>query len=107
MSAGDPIPYIPENQMNLSIGAQNGEWSIYATVNYVDAVCVRASCGIFEETDSSTTLDLAGHYKINDTTSVSFKLENATDSEDILGRQPYGARPNKSQTTSIGFRIKL
>jgi len=107
VSAGDPIPYIPENQMNLSIGAQNGEWSIYATVNYVDAVCVRASCGIFEETDSSTTLDLAGHYKINDTTSVSFKLENATDSEDILGRQPYGARPNKSQTTSIGFRIKL
>lgn len=107
VSTGDPIPYIPENQMNLSVGAQNGEWSIYATVSYVDAVCVRASCGIFEKTDSSTTLDLAGHYKINDTTSVSFKLENATDSEDILGRQPYGARPNKSQTTSIGFRIKL
>jgi len=107
VSAGDPIPYIPEHQANLSVGAQWSDWSAYATASYVDAVCVRASCGDFEKTDSSTTIDLAGHYQINETTSVSLKLENATDSEDILGRQPYGARPNKSRTASVGFRINL
>jgi Fe(3+) dicitrate transport protein len=107
VSAGDPIPYIPEHQANLSVGAQWSDWSVYATASYVDAVCVRASCGDFEKTDSSTTIDLAGHYQINETTSVSLKLENATDSEDILGRQPYGARPNKSRTASVGFRINL
>ena len=83
------------------------EWSVYVTASYVDAVCVRASCGDFEKTDASTTVDLAGHYQINETTSVSLKLENATDNEDILGRQPYGARPNKSRTASVGFRIEL
>ncbi len=107
VSAGDPIPYIPEHQATLSVGAQWSDWSVYATASYVDAVCVRAACGEFEKTDASTTVDLAGHYQITATTSVSFKLENVTDSEDILGRQPYGARPNKSRTASVGFRINL
>ena len=107
VSAGDPIPYIPEHQANLSVGVQWRDLSVYATASYVDAVCVRAACGEFEKTDASTTMDLAGHYQISATTSVSFKLENVTDSEDILGRQPYGARPNKSRTASVGFRITL
>mgnify|MGYP006079214483 FL=1 len=107
VSAGDPIPYIPEHQANLSVGTLWSDWSVYVTASYVDAVCVRASCGDFEKTDASTTVDLAGHYQINETTSVSLKLENATDNEDILGRQPYGARPNKSRTASVGFRIEL
>jgi Fe(3+) dicitrate transport protein len=48
VSAGDPIPYIPENQGQISIGLEANNWSAYVNAVYVDEVCVRASCGTFE-----------------------------------------------------------
>jgi Fe(3+) dicitrate transport protein len=33
------------------------------------------------------------------------KIENVTGEEDIMSRQPYGARPNKDTTASFGVRL--
>ena len=105
VSAGDPIPYIPEHQANLSIGLQTEGWDVYLGANYVDDVCVRASCEDFERTESSVTVDLAGSYRLNDIVNLFGSIENLTGSEDIMGRQPYGARPNKDTTASVGVRM--
>ncbi len=105
VSKGDPIPYIPENQLNVSVGVVANNWDIYLAANYVDEVCVRASCGIFEKTDSALTVDLSGNYQLSETTEVFARVENLTGAEDILGRQPYGARPNKDTTASVGVRF--
>lgn len=107
VSAGDPIPYIPENQLQLSAGLEAKVWQVNANVSYVDEVCTRASCGQFDRTDSALTLDLAANYLINDTFKVFSRVENATDEQDILGRQPYGARPNKGRTASIGIEMSF
>ena len=74
-------------------------------VNYVDEVCVRASCGQFERTDSSLTVDFSAHYALSDNLDLYGKVENVTGEEDIMGRQPYGARPNKDTTASLGVRL--
>jgi Fe(3+) dicitrate transport protein len=105
VSKGDPIPYIPENQLNVSVGMVANNWDIYLAANYVDEVCVRASCGVFEKTDSALTVDLSGNYQLSETTEVFARVENLTGAEDILGRQPYGARPNKDTTASVGVRF--
>ncbi len=102
---GDPIPYIPENQLNVSLGLVGSEWDIYLAANYVDEVCVRASCGAFEKTDSTLSVDLSGSYNLNQATELFARVENLTGEEDILGRQPYGARPNKDTTASVGVRF--
>lgn len=107
VSAGDPIPYIPENQAQLSIGLEGDKWSSYINAVYVDEVCVRASCGLFEQTDSSFTLDLSANYQVSEQLKVFARAENLTDEQDILGRQPYGARPNKSRTFSVGARYQF
>lgn len=105
VSKGDPIPYIPENQFNLSLGLVAAKWNVYFAANYVDETCVRASCGEFEKTDSTFTVDVSGAYQFNDKLELFARIENLTGEEDILGRQPYGARPNKDTTASVGARL--
>lgn len=102
VSAGDPIPYIPEQQGQVSVGLEADNWSAYANIVYVDEVCVRASCGDFEQTDGSLTLDLAANYQLSNDVKLFARVENVTDEQDIVSRQPYGARPNKTRTFSVG-----
>lgn len=107
VAAGDPIPYIPEHQFQLSVSLDAAKWQVSANLGKVDAVCTRASCGLFEKTDSSTNLDLAAQYYVQDNLKLFSRIENVTDERDILGRQPYGARPNKDRTASVGVEIRF
>ena len=105
VSAGDPIPYLPDHQLNLTLGLEGDRWDVFVSANYVDAVCTRASCGVFEETDDSLVVDMAGRYRLDGGTEFFARIENILGAEDILGRQPYGARPNKDTTASLGVRF--
>ncbi len=105
VSAGDPLPYIPESQYSISLGLGALRWTVNALVNYVDKVCTRASCGPFERTEDTLTVDLAGHYFVHDKLKVYGRIENLTAEESLLGRQPYGARPNKKESVSVGLEF--
>ena len=105
VSKGDPIPYIPQHQLRISAGIEQSRWNAYVSANYVDEVCVRASCSEFERTDDTLTVDIAGHYLFNDRIVLFGRMENVTGEEDILGRHPYGARPNKGRTVTGGVRV--
>ncbi|MFT6331439.1 MAG: Fe(3+) dicitrate transport protein [Bermanella sp.] len=107
VSAGDSIPYIPENQGQISLGLEANNWSAYVNGVYVDEVCVRASCGGFEKTDGSFTVDISGNYQISDDLKLFARIENVTDQQDIVSRQPYGARPNKTRTFSVGAQYSF
>ncbi len=107
VGAGDPIPYLPSNQLRVSISLQTENWSISASGNYIDEVCVRASCGEFEKTDDSFTVDVVANLQLNNSTDVFARLENLTGEEDIMARHPYGARPNKDTTASLGLRLNF
>ncbi len=104
VSAGDPIPYLPEAQARASLGWIFADLSTYLSVSYVDEVCVRASCGLFEKTDASLTVDVSANYSVNDALTLFARVENLSATEDIMGRQPYGARPNKVRTSALGLR---
>ncbi|MCZ6502707.1 MAG: TonB-dependent receptor [Gammaproteobacteria bacterium] len=105
VSKGDPIPYVPQRQFNLSVGIEQNRWAVYLSANYVDEVCVKASCNAFEKTDSTLTIDLSGNFDLTNSVSLFGKIENLSGQEDIMGRQPYGARPNKDRTATVGVRI--
>lgn len=107
VSKGDPIPYIPDHQFRVFTGVELPRWSAHLSANYVDAVCARASCGAFERADGSFTLDLAARFQFNDRMSAFGSLENVTGAEDIVGRHPYGARPNKDRTATAGMRFEF
>jgi len=107
VSKGDPLPYIPENQGLITAGLETDRWAASLSANFVDATCVRASCGPFERTESSTVLDAAVQFSVNDRTTLTATVENLSDAADIVARTPYGARPNKPRTAMIGVRFRL
>lgn len=104
---GDPIPYIPDSQFNLNVGLLGNRWSTNLSATYVDEVCVRASCNQLEKTDSSLTIDVSAHYDVNESTGIFAKIENLFEDKNIMGRHPYGARPNKDRTATIGVRFNF
>ena len=103
--AGDPVPYIPKHQFYATIGIRKGPFSGHLSVNHVDAACVRASCGEFETTDDSLTLDLGANFQLTDWVGLFARVENIADADDIIGRHPYGARPNKPRTFAMGVDL--
>lgn len=105
VSRGDPLPYLPEHQGQLSLGLMTGNWDLNLRLKYVAAVCVRASCNAFERTDSSATADLAVQYAFREGITLIAKVDNLTDSIDLLGRHPYGARPGQGRTASLALRL--
>ncbi|MEM8983707.1 MAG: TonB-dependent receptor [Pseudomonadota bacterium] len=107
VTAGDPLPYIPDTQGLLSVGAETDRWSALLSVNFVDATCVRASCESFEATEAFSQIDMAGRYLVNERVTLTATVENVSDEADIVGRTPYGARPNKRRTTTLGLRYSF
>lgn len=106
VSKGDPLPYIPDHRLRASLGVERPAWAAYLSVDYVDEVCVRASCGAFERTDDSTTVDLAARYRLSEQVDLFGRVVNLTDEEDLVGRHPYGARPNKERALTVGLRFR-
>ena len=102
---GDPIPYLPGHQVGATLGFLRGPLEAQVAVHYVDAVCVRASCGEFEKTEDALTVDIAMAWALNDRVDLFARVENLTRSRSILGRHPYGARPNKDRTAALGVRV--
>ena len=107
VSAGDPIPYLPEHQAYLMFGAERGRMSAYLSASYVGDACTRAACGRFERIEDTLVLDLAGSFLVAEHFSIFARLENLTRELEIVGRQPYGARPNKDRTATLGLRIEF
>lgn len=107
VSRGDPIPYLPEQQLQLASGLAGPRWSHFINLNYQMGVCVRASCGRYEKTENNTTLDLTSQVELNGATQIFFKIENALNAQRIVARQPYGARTNRNRTATLGFRLSL
>ena len=104
---GDPLPYLPKQQVHATIGWLYGRAQANLALHYVDEVCVRASCGNFETTDSAFTIDIAGSWQLNEHFAIFARIENLTRSTGIVGRHPYGARPNKDRTAAAGVRARF
>ena len=107
VSKGDPIPYLPRHQLHLGFGLLTTRWSHYLDFGYQDSVCVQSRCGTFETTDSQSVFDLSTHYELNERTSIFAKVENLSNKSILVARQPYGARPSRGRSLTIGFSASL
>ena len=102
---GDPVPYIPNQQARASLGAEFGKFAGYISYTFVDGVCTQAACGAFEKTEAAHLFDLGLHYRLNERWEIYGIGENLADEVYIAGRDPYGARPDKSRSFTMGVRF--
>jgi Fe(3+) dicitrate transport protein len=102
---GDAVPSIPEHQATVGFGYRGAQgFTADLRTNWVDGTCTEATCGQFEKVDSYYTVDLATRYAFNEQTEVYANVINLTDETDnIIARQPYGARGQAPRTSLVGI----
>lgn len=109
VAAGDDVPYVPSSSLALVVGfvKSNG---LSGNVRLVDngSSCSTAACGINQNIEAHSFMDLNLRKPLNDKTDIYLIMENILDHEDIVARAPKdGARSQKPRTLKIGFTYKL
>lgn len=109
---GDTLADIPEHVFSSRIGLlHDSGWENHAIVKFMDETCVNVGCersnDAMQRTESLWTVDLISRYPLSQQTTVFVKVENLFDEQVIISRVPYGARPNKPQTVSVGFDYRF
>ena len=109
VAAGDDVPYVPSSSLALVVGFV-GSSGLSGNVRLVDngSSCSTAACGINQNIEAHSFIDLNLRKPLNDKTDVYLIMENLLDHEDIVARAPKdGARSQKPRTLKIGFTFKL
>ncbi len=107
---GDALKDVPEQVYSLRAGLElDNNWNNYLVAKYVDETCSRISCnriaGSVARTESLLVLDWISRLSVSENIELFLKVENMFDEQQIISRDPDGARPNKPRTASLGVQI--
>lgn len=107
---GDELPYIPEHQVNLTLGLKRGPWGLSSSLTYVGEMRDVAGKGAIpaaERVEDHFVADLTAHWEFLDRGRLYLSFENLTDAEYIVSRRPYGARPGLPFQVWGGVKFRL
>lgn len=106
---GDEVPSIPEHQATVTVGYQGASGlSVDLRTNWVGETCTVATCNAFERVDSYHTVDLATRLALSEQTEIYLNVLNLTDeTNDIIARQPAGARGQLPRTALVGVSYEF
>ena len=107
---GDEVPYMPNHQVAFSIGIEREKWDMNTNIRYASSQVEQA--GIGGDLDdvtlkSYTVVDLTGSYYHSQRSTFYGKIDNVLDSDHMVSRRPYGARPTKPMTVALGYRYEF
>jgi len=106
VSDGDQVPYIPEHQVNTSLGVEYKRFGFYFDGFFTDAMkTVAGEVGIPDETDSYMVFDVLAKWRQDQNLEFYATIENIFDREYIVARRPAGARPGLPLTFVAGLEI--
>lgn len=110
--SGDLLKDVPEHLFSLRSGLEHSSgWNNYLVAKFIDDQCVSVSCnratGARSTTDSLFVMDLISRYSITEKLQAFLKVENLLDEQQIVSRDPDGARPNKPRTASLGLNYRF
>ncbi len=107
---GHELPYIPPHRANASIGLDASWWGAQLSVTYVDRMRDQAGTGSFPAnagSDSSKIVDLAAHFDVGDSWTITGRVDNVADETYVVSRRPFGARTTKPRTFRLEARYHL
>ena len=109
---GDKLAAIPENTFSLRLGLESPSgWNNYMVAKFTDDMCMDIGCNNggtkFDRSEEVFVVDYISRFAINSAALVFLKVENVFDEQDIVSRQPDGARPNKPRTASLGVEYRF
>lgn len=107
VTAGDELPYLPEQQANLQLAIEGDVWQFSLNYKYVAEMAEAAGTSTeLEDVKSSaiSVIDISAWYQWSQALRIYTKLDNLTDESDIVSRRPFGARPGKPRQFILGAK---
>ncbi len=109
VEVGDEMPYIPMHQLAATAGLDSARWGgLHIGATFVDEMRETAGQGDIAEgqaTDAYVVFDAAARLNITEELAIYAKAENLLDSEYIVARRPYGARPGRPRFIYGGVKV--
>lgn len=102
--SGDPLPYVPETQYSLSIGAQYRKWTQEMVLSWTGKMYNESVSTNRQEIPAYGVVDWSMKYQYDKSGALYARLDNILDREYLVSMKPYGARPGKARSVLVGLR---
>ncbi len=115
VNAGDSLPYLADHQASLNLAVRHQDWYVDMLVKYTSEMPETAGVS-YEGFDlalagkyvpARTVVDLAAGYDLANYGQVYVKLDNVFENDKLVSRRPYGARPSKPRTFTLGYKFSF
>jgi Fe(3+) dicitrate transport protein len=110
VTPGDELPYVPENQLQLSVGVVGEKWRSDILVRYVDEMRTTAGQSAMvagESIASHTVVDMAAHYNIADNQEITFNVDNLLDNKYMATRAHGSIMAGKPRSVTLGYKYSF
>ena len=110
ITEGDFLPYIPRHQAHVKVGLQTPNLALNLALNYIDEMLEASGEGVplsGEKTEALTTLDFSVNYQFWERLALQLVVNNVSDTQKIVSRRPFGARPNSPRIVKAGITYRF
>ncbi|HVJ93642.1 MAG TPA: TonB-dependent receptor [Labilithrix sp.] len=107
---GDELPYIPRHQLVVTAAVEHARAGLNGVVGYVAPMREQAGNVPLDKalaTDEQVWLDLGAYVNVFRWLRLYTNLRNVLGAENIVGRRPYGARPNAPRWFQVGLKLNF
>lgn len=103
--SGDPLPYVPTAQYRASLGAEWKTLSQELQVTYQSKTFDQSAAIDRVEIPAFGTVDYSASLRFADTQTVKLKLDNILGREYAVGARPFGLRPGRPFSITLGYLL--
>lgn len=103
----DPLPYIPQDQINAKIGVKYKKHSSSLNITWKGEMADQAVESARKIIPSYGIVDFSHNYSYSQSLSFNLKIDNLLNNKYLVSYRPYGARPGKPQMLSLGLKYKF
>ena len=101
---GDPLPYIPEDKISLSVGMITNKFSSFLNYNWQGHVHDQTVREGRQIVPARTVIDWSAKYQYSKNSEMFFKIDNLLGEKHIVSMRPFGARPGKPRSFNLGLK---
>jgi Fe(3+) dicitrate transport protein len=104
VQSGDPLPYIPELQYTVSLGAEYKNFGTELFYTYQSKVFDQSVQAGRVTIDDFSFIDLGGFYNLNEALKINYRISNLFDKDYAVAARPFGLRPGQPRALQVGFK---
>jgi Fe(3+) dicitrate transport protein len=110
VSVGDEMPYVPNNQLQLSVALVGEKWRSDMIFRYIGDMRTTAGQGTIDTDEliaSHSVIDLVAHYNLTNQQKVSLSLDNLLDETYAASRAHGSIMVGKPRTFTLSYQYSF